>query len=208
LVGLKFNPHTHERHKNGTNGIGRMVGYGTMRKYALKWSNLGKVKDIYPIIKERPVSVSDELFPQLKARGVYLFIDDQKGIIDVGEANPAGRGLRNRIRNEIYANSAFSKKLIDLGMERPAQLDLTVKVATVEQGIDFSESPEEIDKHLHLIEKALICETDPWSNSHGGVDNWGNREEVEIANQGECKPLNPTIKRFKKEQCPKRKREK
>jgi hypothetical protein len=82
-----------------------------MRKYVLKWSNLGRVKDIYPIIRERQVSVSDEQYPQLKEPGVYLFLDDQKGIVDVGEANPGGRGLRNRIRNEIYANSAFSKKL-------------------------------------------------------------------------------------------------
>jgi hypothetical protein len=174
-----------------------------MRKYVLKWSNLGKVKDIYPIIRERHVSISDEQYPQLKEPGVYVFLDDQKGIIDVGEANPAGRGLRNRIRNEIYENSAFSKKLIGLGMSRPAQLDLTVKVATVEQGIDFSEIPEEIDKHLRLIEKVLICETDPWSNSHGGVDNWGKRAEVELVNVGEHNPLNTTIKRFKEEQCPK-----
>lgn len=178
-----------------------------MRKYVLRWSNIGKVKDIYPILRERPVSVSDELFPQLKELGVYLFLDEQKGVIDVGEANPTGRGLRNRIRNEIYVNSAFSGKLNNKGMDRTAQLELTVKVATVEQGVDFSDTPEEIDKHLHLIERALICETDPWSNSHGGVDNWRNREEVEIVNLGACAPLNPTIKRFKGESCPKKKRE-
>lgn len=71
-----------------------------MRKYVLKWSSLGKVKDIYPIIRESQVSVSDKLYPQLKKSGVYLFLDDQKGVIDVGEANPAGRGLRNSMDNK------------------------------------------------------------------------------------------------------------
>lgn len=180
-----------------------------MRKYVLKWFNLGKVKDIYPIIREQPESVSAKLYPQLLPLGIYLFLDDRKRMIDVGEANPKARmKLRHRIRNEIYENSYFADKLRRLGMDRSAQLELSVKVATVEQGIDFSESPEEIDKHLHLIEKALICETDPWSNSHGGVDNWGKREELEIVNKGEHDPLNPTITRFKEEQCPKRKREK
>lgn len=46
-----------------------------MQKYVLKWSKLGKVKDIYPIIRERQVSVSDERYPQLKEPGVYLFLD-------------------------------------------------------------------------------------------------------------------------------------
>jgi len=174
-----------------------------MRKYVLEWSNLGKVKDVYPILRGH-VSVSDKLYPQLWESGVYLFLDDQKGIIDVGEANPKGRGLRNRIRNEVYENSHFAHKLRELGMDRQAQLGLTVKVATVEQGIDFLEaSPEEIDRHLRLIESALICETDPWSNSHGGIDKW-RREEVEVVNLGDHDPLAPNIVMWKGKECPKK----
>jgi hypothetical protein len=173
----------------------------TMRKYVLKWSTLGKEKDIYPLLRGK-VSVSDKLYPQLCNFGVYLFLDDEKGIVDVGKANPKGRALRTRTRNEIYESSAFVSKLTELGMDRNAQLDLTVKVATVEQGIDSGLSPEEVDKHLRLIESALICETDPWSNSHGGMNKW-NKEEVEIVNLGDYAPLAPTIVRLKGE-CPKR----
>jgi len=173
-----------------------------MRKYVLKWFNLGKVKDIYPVLREQNVSVSDKLFHQLKESGLYIFLDDQKGIIDIGEANPKGRALRNRIRNEVYDNSSFSQKLSKLGMDKHAQLDLTVKVATVEQGIDFNAPPEEIDGHLRLIERALICVTDPWSNSHGDINKW-RREEVEIVNLGDHDPLAPTIIRLKGK-CPKK----
>lgn len=167
-----------------------------MRKYVLKWFNLGKVKDIYPILREKRAADSDKLYPQLLESGVYLFLDDEKGIVDIGEANPKGRALRTRIRNEIYENSAFRRKLTELEMDAHVQLDLTVKIATVEHGIDYELSPEEVDKHLRLLESALICETDPWSNSHGGINKW-KREEVEIVNLGDYAPLAPTIVRLK-----------
>jgi len=174
-----------------------------MRKYILRWFNLGKVKDIYPVLREKTAPVSDKLYPPLRKPGIYMFLDDQKGVVDVGEANAKTRALRTRIRNEIYDNSYFAGKLRKLGMDRGAQLDLTVKVATLEEGIDFSElSPEEIDRHLRLIESVLICETDPWSNSHGGIDNW-TKEEVEIVNLGDYDPLPPTIVRSKG-RCPKK----
>jgi hypothetical protein len=174
-----------------------------MRKYVLKWSNLGKAKDLYSILRG-PVSLSDKSYPQLRKSGIYLFLDDQKGVIDVGEANAKRRGLRTRVRNEIYPNSYFAHKLRELGMDSQAQRDLAVKVATVEEGIDFlEESPEEVDSHLRLIESALICETDPWSNSHGGIDKW-RREEVEVVNSGDHDPLAPDIVMRKGKECQKK----
>lgn len=50
--------------------------------------------------------------------------------------------LRHRIRNEVGDNSYFTHKLRKLGMDRSEQIKLSIKVASVEQGIDFSETPE------------------------------------------------------------------
>ena len=176
-----------------------------MGKYVLKWCSVGKVKDIYSVIREQPESASAKLYPQLSPPGVYLFLDDSKRVIDVGEANPKARmKLRHRIRNEIYHTSYFANKLVKLGMDRNAQLELSVKVATVEQGIDFlGSSPEEVDNHLRIIERALICETDPWSNSHGGVNEW-RKEDVEIVNLDDHDPLDQTITCLEGRKCPKK----
>jgi hypothetical protein len=172
-----------------------------MKSYILKWHKLGKVEDIYPILRGR-VYLSDKLFPHLRKSGIYLFLDDQKGVVDVGEANPKGRALRNRIINEIYENSAFFRKLEKWGMDRPSQREFIVKIAAVEQGIDYANaSPEEIDAHLRLIESALICQTDPWSNSHGGIDEW-RKEEVDIVNLGDYNPLPPKIVIMRGQKCP------
>jgi hypothetical protein len=164
-----------------------------VNRYTLNWSNLGKVNELYRILRNETVTISDKKYLQLKQPGLYMFLDESKGIIDVGEANGKGRALRTRLRNEIYENSAFSKKITRFGMLRPEQLNLIVKCALVEEGIDYSAlSPEEIDKQLKLLEKALICATDPWAYSHGGVKKW-RQDEIMIVNHGDYSPLDSTM---------------
>ncbi len=172
-----------------------------MRKYVLEWSIIGKVKELYPLLRGKTVRDSDHIFPQLMKPGIYMFLNDQGHVVDIGEANAYKRGLRKRIRNEIYENSQFSKKLKNMKMERSEQLELALKVGIVKEGIDFSRAPEDVDKHLRFIERALICHTDPSAHSHGGVENWACREEIEITNYGDCSPLKSIVKICPRELC-------
>jgi hypothetical protein len=138
----------------------------------------------------------------LTPAGIYIFFNDFGRVIDVGEANPNHRmKLRWRIRNEIYDNSASVKKFRDIGIEHDALFELTIKVAHVIQGINHFDDTE-TDKSLRLIERALICETDPLSHSHGGVEQW-HEEEIQITNIGDFEPLKAIIKRFTGEYCQK-----
>jgi hypothetical protein len=156
-----------------------------MLDYVLKWFDLGRVKDIYPIVRAREsvCAKHSTLGPALTPAGIYMFLDDCKRTIDVGKANPNHRmKLRWRLRNEVFGNSASADKFRkNLGMDENALFELSLKVAHVEHGIDFSKTFKEIDSHLLLIERALICETDPLSDSHGGVEKW-EKEELEIVN--------------------------
>jgi hypothetical protein len=65
----------------------------TMQKYVLEWTDLGRGKDIYPILRayESVCAKHPKLGPALTPEGIYLFFDDSNRVIDVGKANPNHR---------------------------------------------------------------------------------------------------------------------